>query len=569
MSDTSVTTRTRYQFVSDQRWFMRLMEVVPGALSWTLLLGPIILSLFDPVIVAYFIVAYDLFWLMRALRMSTYLVRGYARVRQASATDWKERLEWLKDPAPYIKKTDRHLEELLRQHPLAGRALHITGSGWRNHRRFRQLTAELDMLKSIEAHHATIMSPESIYHLAIVATYNESRDIIEPTIRSLAEANFPSKQIMLVIAYEERGGAEVKQTCEALIREYGHHFAYATAIMHPDGIAGEVRGKGGNISFAGRAAAAYVEKEGIDAERVVVTTFDADNRPDTQYFSYLSYAYATNPNRIRKSYQPVPMYTNNIWDVPAPMRVVATGNSFFQIQEMMRPRRLRNFSSHAQPLRALIETDFWSVTSLTEDGHQFWRSFFAFDGDHEVVPLYIPVYQDAVLSDTYRKTFIGQYKQLRRWAYGITDFPFVMQQNLRNKQIPFGNKVVHTWRLLEGHVSWATTAPMIAFVAWLPLFLNQRFSHYELAHQLPIIASRLQTVALIGLVITISISVISLPPRPKRYTNRRSFAMILQWVMLPVTGILFNTAAAIDAQTRLMLGRYFEEFQVTDKSRKR
>jgi hypothetical protein len=340
--------------------------------------------------------------------------------------------------------------------------------------------------------------------------------------------------------------------------------------MHPDGIAGEVRGKGGNITFAGRAVAAQLAEQGFDPEHVIVTTFDSDHRAGRQYFSYLSYEYAKNPNRIHKSYQPIPMFYNNIWDAPAPMRVIATNNSFWVLIEAMRPHRVRNFAAHAQSLRALLDTDFWSVTTIVEDGHQYWRSWFTFDGDHEVVPLYVPVYQDAVLAETYRKTFVAQYKQVRRWAYGVSDFPYVVRHSIRNHRISLLNKVVHIFRLFEGHFSWATAALTIAYVAWLPLFLNEKFSHgpnSELAHQLPVIASRVQNVALIALIITIAISMISLPKRPERYGPRRSLAMVVQWVLLPVVGIAFGSLCAIDAQTRLMFGRYLE-FQVTAKSRK-
>jgi hypothetical protein len=558
---------TRYQHITDQRWFIRFLEIIPGTVSWTFIIGPIILSLFAPLVVAYFIVAFDLYWLIKALRMSVYLIRGYRRLRRTQATDWTERLEWLRDPAPFIVRADHACAAQVERHPRVTSFWQFNRVGMQRHRHYLDTIAELDTLKEIEARQSAILDPSDIYHLAIVATYNESRDILEPTIVSLLESKYPAKQVMLIIAYEERGGETVKENAEALIAKYGPRFAYAEAIMHPDGIVGEVRGKGGNITFAGRRAAAYIESQGIAAERVIVTTFDADNKPDPQYLAYLSYTYAINPNRIRKSYQPVPMFFNNIWDAPAPMRVIATGNSFWMVMEMMRPHRLRNFSTHAQPLRALIETDFWSVTTPVEDGHQFWRSFFTFNGDYEVVPLYMPIYQDAVLADTYRKTFVAQYKQLRRWAYGVSDFSFVIRNDIRNKQVPLGSKIVQTWRLFEGHVSWATATLIITFVAWLPLFLNPHFSQYELAQQLPIIASYIQRVAILGLLITVSISVISLPPRPKRYTRRRTFAMVAQWIMLPVTGILFNAITAIDAQTRLMLGRYLE-FQVTEKSRK-
>ncbi|HUC87455.1 MAG TPA: hypothetical protein VMR75_04055, partial [Candidatus Saccharimonadales bacterium] len=513
------------------------------------------------------IVAFDLYWLGKALRMSTYLIRGYRRLNATIAINWTERLQWLDDPAPYITIAERRRRDYLRRYPQASRRFQWNAAGIKRHRHYQELLGELAALTDIQRRHAAIIDPRSLYHLAIVATYNESREILEPTVLSMLESTCPASQIMLIIAYEERGGEEIAQTAKDLVAKYGHKFAYAEAVMHPDGIVGEVKGKGGNITYAGRHATAYIESQGIDTERVIVTTFDADNRPDTQYFTYLSYTYAIDPNRIHKSYQPVPMYHNNIWDAPAPMRVIATSGSFWQLMEMMRPHRLRNFSSHAQPLRALIDTDFWSVTSPNEDGHQFWRSYFAFNGDYAVVPLYMPVYQDAVLAETYPKTFVAQYKQLRRWAYGVSDFPYVVRNDIRNKEIPLGSKLIQTWRLFEGHVSWATATLIITFVAWLPLYLNQRFSNQELAHQLPIIASHMQSIALIGLFITISISMISLPPRPTRYSRRRNLIMVVQWVLLPVTGIFFNSITALDAQTRLMLGRYLG-FYVTVKSRR-
>ena len=527
------------QYLTDKRWFIRLLEIFPGALTWSFLLSPFILAFFQPLFIAYFIIAFDLFWLIKAFRMSYYLIRGYTRLRRSEKLDWSERVDWLRRPRYYLELASKN----------------------------NTPSADIRLLKNIKAREASILNPDDIYHMVIMAAYNETRDILEPSVQSLLQAEYPVKKIMLVLAYEARGPENTQQVARDLIKEYGHHFAHAEAIMHPDGLPGEVRGKGGNITFAGRHMDKVLAKKGIDPEHVIVTTFDSDHRAGKWYFAYLTYAYATDPNRIHKSYQPVPMFYNNIWDVPAPMRIIAVNNSFWVLIETMRPHRLRNFAAHAQSLKALQVTDFWSVKTIVEDGHQYWRSYFAFDGDHEVVPMYVPVFQDAVLAETYKKTFIAQYKQIRRWAYGISDFPYVMRNSIRNNRISWLDKSVQIFRLVEGHFSWATAALTIGYVAWLPLFLNERFSHQELAHQLPLIASRLQNLALIALIITVSTSMLSLPPRPAKYGRRRSVAMVVQWALLPVVGILFGSLCAIDSQTRLMIGKYLE-FQVTDKSRR-
>lgn len=562
--------KDRYVYITDQRWFIRSLEIFPGALTWTILAAPVLLSIWQPILVAIFIIAFDLFWLVKSFRLSTALIRGYRRLHKSERVDWSIRLDWIRKPDEYLESAENKMKDLLKKNPKAKRGLwQPNQKAWKQHSKYVELSHEIDTLRDIKNRESAILHPDSLFNLVIMAVYNETQDIIEPSIKSLLEVDYPAKQLMLVVAYEERGPESTKQIARDMVEKYGPKFAYAAAIEHPDGIEGEVIGKGGNITFAGRKVTEDLLEQGVDPEHVIVTTFDSDHRAGRQYFTVLSYIYAMDPNRNRKSYQPVPMFYNNIWDVPAPMRIIATNNSFWLLMETMRPHRLRNFAAHAQSLRALLDTDFWSVSTPVEDGHQYWRSYFAFNGDHHVVPMYVPVYQDAVLAETYPKTFIAQYKQLRRWAYGISDFPYVVRNNIRNSNIPLHSKIAQTWRQIEGHISWSTTALIVTFVAWLPLFLNEEFRmRSELAHQLPILASYMMNIALVALIIMIAISMISLPPRPARYGHRRNIGMLLQWILLPVVSIAFSAMAAIDAQTRLMLGKYLA-FQVTPKSRKK
>lgn len=537
----------------DQHWFTRAMEILPGGVTWTTLILPVLLSLTQPILVAYFIIAYDLYWTVKAFRLSANLIRGYRRLHLAQKVDWNGRLGQLKN---LNNSLTRHNDELAK-----AKAAGTSRSD------LQMLEKEGGRLTALRALGDNILNPDRLYHAVIMATYNESIDILHPSVKSLTGVDFPASQLMLVIAYEERGGPQTEANALSLVKEFGNKFALCMAVKHPDGVVGEVRGKGGNISYAGRVLTEEIRRRGIDPEQVIVTTFDSDHRASKNYFSYLSYLYAIEPNRMHKSFQPIPMFYNNIWDVPAPMRVIATGNSFWLLMETMRPHRLRNFAAHAQSLEALIATDYWSVTSIVEDGHQYWRTYFAFDGDHDVVPVFTPVFQDAVLAGTYLKTFKVQFLQLRRWAWGVSDFPFVMRNSLVNTKIPFGKRIVQLGRLFESHVSWATAPLLVTFVGGLPSFLNRDFAHQPLAYNLPIITSQILSVASIAIVITVLLSIISLPPKPERYRGTKFIGMVAQWLLLPVVTICFSALAALNSQTRLMFGRYLE-FYVTEKATK-
>lgn len=536
----------------DTRWFTRSMEILPGAVTWLTLILPILLSLWLPIWVAYFIIAYDLYWMTKSFRLSSNLIRGYSRLHAAQKIDWNARLVELKD----LHKS------------VAQNALDLKNLGNGRSRERRELLRNGERLAELAARADDILDPDALYHAVVLATFNESMDILHPSVQSLTEVDFPLSQLMLVIAYEERGGPQTEANALALVAEFGDKFAMCIAVKHPDGIVGEVRGKGGNISHAGRVLTAEMQKRGIEPERVIVTTFDSDHRSSKNYFSYLSYLYATEPDRNHKSYQPIPMFYNNIWDVPAPMRVLATGNSFWMLMETMRPHRLRNFAAHAQSLDGLIETDYWSVTTIVEDGHQYWRAYFAFDGQHQVVPIFTPIFQDAVLASTYLNTFKVQFYQLRRWAWGVSDFPYVVRNSLANTKIPWSNKGIQIGRLFESHFSWATAPLLLTFVGGLPLLLNRQFAHQALAYNLPLITSRILQLASVTIVVTILLSLISLPPKPERYHKTRFIGMLLQWALLPVVSICFGSMAALNSQTRLMLGKYLE-FYVTEKAVKK
>lgn len=338
------------------------------------------------------------------------------------------------------------------------------------------------------------------------------------------------------------------------------------AIKHPRDLPDEVVGKGGNITYAGKKMREWVDAQGIEHRRVIVTTLDSDNRPHKNYLNYVTYEYIANEDRKHLAYQPIAVFMNNIWDVPAPMRVLATGNTFWNIISSMRPHILRNFASHSQPMDALVEMDFWSTRTVVEDGHHFWRSYFYYNGNYSVHPIYIPIYQDAVLGDSYFKSFKAQFIQLRRWMYGASDVPYVAWHVFtKRRRAPFWPSLLWFIRNLDGYVTAASVSILVAVGGWVPLLLNSHAYRDVVAHQLPDTVSIVQRIALIGLVVMVFLSFKLLPPRPERYKRSRNFLMLIQWVIMPLTAIGFLSFAALNAQARLFFGKYLTKFDVTKK----
>ncbi len=516
----------------DRHGWYRFFEILPGGLSYLVLFMPLILSFISVTAAAFFILAYILIYFTRGVAYAIRVLEGYHTMRQHMKLDWASltaEIDTAKISKRQIKRPRWHFYNV--EHLMAN---------------------------------PPVVKPSEQIQAVIVAIYKESQAVVEPTIESLIKADFDSKKIILTVAYEEHGGDQARQLAEAMVSKYKTKFLYAMAVQHPKGIPGEVIGKGGNITFAGRELQKYVESQQIDPVRVVVTTLDADNRPDRQYFSALSYLYAIAPDPVRVSYQPLPMYTNNIWDVPALMRAIATGNNFFSLVLTQRPHLERNFTAHAQSLQALIDMDFWSVRTIVEDGHQFWRSYFHYDGHYQVYPLSIPIYQDAVLAKGYIKTLKAQFAQLSRWTYGASDVAYIAYYGFFKKnKVPKHDLVPKFFRALEGHVNWAVGPVLLLLSGFEPALIHPQ--SYT-ANALPLIISHIQQVGLAGLSASLFVAVKTLPPRPKRYRSHRSVMVFFQWIFLLVTPLIYGSTAALYSQTRLMFRRYPSRFKATQKA---
>ncbi len=484
--------------------------MIPGLLIWTTFVLAISLSFIKPLWVIYFIIVFDLFWLFRVVYFVFLASASFAKYRKAISIAWLEK----------VKK---------------------------------------------------IPNWQKIYHIIYLPTYGESLKVLRSTFESLGNSKYPNDKMIIILGGEGRVESDFIPKAEALKKEFGDKFFKVYTTIHPDGLEGEMKGKGANAHWMGQRSKEFVDELGLAYENLIVSYFDSDTCVHPEYFAHLTYKYLTHPTPTKVSYQPAVNYNNNIWDAPAAMRVTAFGTVFWLMMELIRPERLLTFSSHSMSFQALLDVDYWQKDIVTDDSRIFLQCFFRYNGNYKVEPMYVPVSMDTVMDDNYWTGFKNLYKQQRRWAWGVEHLPYMLKSFRENKNIPFGKKMRLIFNQLEGMYTWATAPILLFLLGYLPLWVagNSPQSSTVIVQNAPYVLQNLMSLAMIGMFFSAFISLLVLPPRPKHHSRFKYAIMFLQWILLPITFILFGAIPAIDAQTRLMLGqKYHLGFFVTPKVRK-
>jgi len=546
----------------------RLLEIVPGVVTWALIVSPVVLSFGFPEIVAWFVLSFDFYWFYKAVVLVSSVAIAFGRIRRVTAIDWRMRAFSLAD----LPARRAELERLIplvraRADQLAAAGRRLAAAGGR--RELDRLVAEQREVDRLLARRGEpIGAPDRLWHVALIPTYTEPFEKLYETVAALARTDYPIELRMVAIITRETDlqGRENVARLRELFGDQFLHFFHILDPLEP----GIVVGKSSAMAYGGRWLYRQLVGLGFDPAEVVVTDLDADYRVHPQYFGYLTYTFLTDPDRFRRLFQPVPMFHNNLWSTPIPVRLVAVGATHVQMWRSLTPEKLVSFSSYAVSLRTLHEVDYWATDAIPEDSRFYWKSFFRYSGEFRAVPLFIPMYGDAVRARSYPRTLAQQYMQIRRWAWGITDIPYYIQNAIQHSEIPRGVRIRRLADLWLDHINWAIAPFVMIFGSNIPLIISWqfgagRFAQTTLGQNLPIYASVLLTLAFCSLLVLIYVEDRICPPRPASWRLWQRLVTRLQWLLLPLVGLVFSNLPALDAQTRLMTGRYLE-YRVTEKA---
>lgn len=489
-------------FIANDRRFTRALEIGVGSASWNLILFPFWASFVFPQFLAFVILAFDIIWFYRSASMALGAVFSYLKIEAAKKFDF---LSLAKENPNFNK----------------------------------------------------------VYHVSMIINVNEPLRTLERSLQALVNQDFPRERIIAVLAMEEReDGAPEKAA--ALIEKFQGRLGQIYATFHPL-TAGEVVGKSSNEAYAARwIKQKVVDELGLDLNFLTITTADADSVLPTKYFSYLTHLFLSDGQRHRRLWQGAVLFYNNIWQIPLPSRVLSSINTLWQMAQLSRPDRLINYSTYSGSLKMVDEVGYWDTDVIPEDYRMFFKCFFKFRGEVEVVPIFLPIHADAAQSTTVWKTLKNQYLQQQRWAWGASDDPKFIKWWLLEKDVPFWKKTRRVFKVLSDHLFWPVNWFLVTLGANIPILLNPQFSQTVLGQKLPAISSLILTLCLVFLAAVIVIDFKSRPPRPKVIPLWQKIGEHFSWALLPVCGFFLGALPGIDAHTRLMLGKYLE-YRVTEK----
>jgi hypothetical protein len=404
--------------------------------------------------------------------------------------------------------------------------------------------------------------PLSFYHLSIIPTYTEPYHVLEKTVGAIVEANYPShlKLVGIITRVTDKPGwANVERLREQFGDQLGGFFHIKDPMEPP-----LVPGKSAAMNWGGRDMVRRLRELGYNLGAVLVTDLDSDYRVHREYFGWISYHHSRNPLRDFVIWQPVPVFHNNIWEVPTAVRVMSASATQWQMFLHSQPQRLVAFSSYTCSLQFIHDVGYWDKDVIPEDSRFYWKAFFTFGSRFAVQSVWLPLYGDSPESRDYAATHLSQYNQIKRWAWGITDIPYVLKRLFKHPEIPLVLRIRRFANLFLNHLNWIFLPILLMFGASMPVWVSVDFSITDLGQNIWQWSSTILGVTLSTVVALILLEHLMLPPKPARWGRLHRSLIYLQYFSYPVVALMLSVLPALEAHTRLLLGKYLE-YRVTEK----
>src|ERR1700730_3142340 len=148
--------------------------------------------------------------------------------------------------------------------------------------------------------------------------------------------------------------------------------------------------------------------------------------------------------------------------------------------------------------------------------------------------VYLPLYGDSPQSRDYASTHLSQYNQIKRWAWGMTDVPYVLKRLFRHPEIALPLRIRRFSNLFLNHLNWIFLPVLLMFGSSLPVLVSVDFSITDLGLELWFYSGLILTTTLSTVAALIVLEALMLPPKPAGWGPLRRTLPYLQYFSYPV-----------------------------------
>ncbi len=403
-------------------------------------------------------------------------------------------------------------------------------------------------------------SAKHLKHVVIIPIYTEPYDVIEENVVALLANDYTFRENITILLATEARVPDAIENAEKIIAVYGNKGMQIVNIVHPENLPGEWKVKWANITYA---IQQYEKMVKLDPAHTFVSTIDTDTKVEKRFFSIITQTFLETDYRDQAIYQFMPVYSNNWREGRFFSRIIGIGTTMWQLFESQNPEFYRNFAVYGQSLRCLHKADYWSKTSIVEDGLQYWKSYFGWHGEFRIVNTPAICEMDLVDEKNLYRTVRSQYKQLRRWSWGCSDIEYVIPAFIADKKIQKIEKVRKTIYLIYNHLFWAGGPFMLFFIGYVP-WVFYSVDHSLAVFTVPIATSLIFTI-LFATVIFPSILSLHIMGKYSKFRIRDYLYNIVQWIAVPILTLTLFSIPAIESQIRLFFGKRIDDFDTTQK----
>lgn len=413
-------------------------------------------------------------------------------------------------------------------------------------------------------------------HFITYVYSNESLEILESSIKAVAEHVSSKENTFLILAHEERykSGLDIAKHIK---ENYSQYFANIISTEHKLS-KGEVACKSTNMNYSMRVLSDYLRELNISKEDAFITFCDSDSYLSAKYLKDAEAEFTTNNNRRFTVWSAPMVFTYNYSSSLPALRVI---NGIFSLSNIalgsLKNKNVLINSTYTLSYALLEDLGGFSKNVINDDLDIYLNGYIKYPDKFESKSLI--TYTVSRIPNSKNNVLRNQYTQVKRWASGVDDIYKRRRSFLKSftrKKLDFRSRFMLFKNIANRFIDielLAVSGPLISTIFLLVVFMNRALSlglditigktAFVFLSFLPLLLTILTWFAVKKLLTNPVVRANREPP--KKLSKLDQFIELFMWWMYPLLTIVFITIPSLHSQIE-MIKKKEASFKITDKT---